>query len=121
MILPLHIFTIVLDGMPFLPIQFSTFNRLDFPWTWHVVEGAAANVRDTGWCQPQDPRLSQDGSKEFLDSISRHPRVKIYRSPWWPQGKTEMVNAAVAAIKEPCLLSAILVYTNVSWSSPPVR
>ena len=89
----LHVLTIVLDGMPTLPAIFFNLNALKLDWTWHVVEGAAANTNCTKWCAQQQPRLSLDGTSEFLDMISRHPRVKLYRKPWWAGGKVEMVNA----------------------------
>jgi len=47
----LDIVTIVLDGIPFLPIQLSNFNRIntnDVDWHWHIVHGSAANPTEFG-------------------------------------------------------------------------
>lgn len=101
----LCLFTIVLDGMRFLPAQFYTFNRLRIPWMWYVVEGAAANVADTSWCCRQSPRLSNDGTTQFMDELSRsHPNVKHFPKAWWEGGKVQMCNRALEAIHEPCVL-----------------
>ena len=107
MSLPVSIFTIVLDGMPFLPLQLSTFNRLKLDWRWIVVEGAAANTGSTAWCKVQEPRLSQDGSTKFLNSLAGHPRVTVLQRQWWEGGKDEMVQAALAQILQPCVLLQI--------------
>jgi hypothetical protein len=101
----LHIFTIVLDGMPFLPTLFSNFNRLPshIDWHWSVVEGAAMNVLDTRWCQPQKPRLSTDGTSQFLYGLSHHPRVTIHQQPMW-KGKVAMCNACLDDFTESGIL-----------------
>lgn len=107
MIPKLHILSIVLDGMPFLPMQLATFNRIDTAlcdWRWHVVEGAAANRGSTAWCKPQAPRFSNDGSTELLRTWFDHPRIKIKGKQFWPGGKDEMVNEALKNITEPCVL-----------------
>lgn len=97
--LHLHVFTIALDAMPWLACTFAELTKLhDVPWTWTIVEGAAMNVKDTRWMQSQPPRLSSDGTSEFLDAISnvRHPRIHLIRKPSW-QGKVEMCNEAIHA------------------------
>lgn len=102
----LHILTIVLDGLPFLPMQLATFNRIDtnlVDWTWHIVEGAAMNNGSTAWCKPQQPRLSRDGSSEFLAGLRGHPRIRLYQRQMW-NSKDEMVNTPLATITEKCLL-----------------
>lgn len=103
----LHLLTIVLDGMPFLPMQLATFNRLQCDWTWHLVEGPAANVNCTSWCKPQEARLSRDGSHEFIKSLMDHPRVHVRWSHLWRGGKVEMCNAGIEHINEPCLLMEV--------------
>lgn len=102
----LAVFTIVLDGIYFLPAQFFTLSRLSFDidWHWYIVEGAAANTGSTKWCRPQQPRLSKDGTTEFIRSLAGHPRIHIDQREYWPGGKDEMVNAALAHIKEPSVL-----------------
>lgn len=89
--------------MPQIRWHLPVLNALNADWTWHVAEGAAANVADTAWCKPQAPRLSRDGTTEYLNSLSGHPRVRLYRKQLW-NGKTEMFNTMLKNINEPCLL-----------------
>lgn len=95
--------TIVLDGMPWIATHLPVFNRLRCDWEWHIVEGVAKNVGCTSWCKPIKPRLSNDGTTEFLNAIRSHPRVRIYQKESW-NGKLEMVNTPLQDIKEECLL-----------------
>jgi hypothetical protein len=101
--MPIHFLTIVLDGMPFIAQHLSVFNRIKIPWKWHIVEGAAANTHCTKWCKPQDGRLSKDGTTEYLNEISSHPNVHVYRKDLW-DGKIEMVNAPLHNIEEESVL-----------------
>jgi len=103
----LHIVTLVLDGMPFLPMQLATFNRMDtslVDWHWHIVEGAASNTGSTRWCQPQIPRFSRDGSNALLHTWLNHPRISIRSRMMWEGGKDEMFNAALGDVFEPGVL-----------------
>lgn len=103
----IHIITLALDASPFLSIQLSNFNRIDtslVDWTWHIVHGAAANTGSTSWCQPQQPRLSRDGTTELLTTWQGHPRIRIYQRQLWEGGKDAMINEALRNITEPCLL-----------------
>lgn len=103
----LHIVTLALDAMPWIALQYRAWQRLlalGIDWHWTVVEGVADPVRDTAWCKKIPPRLSQDGTHEFIADIARyHPRVRHLHNPWWP-GKTAMMNAALEGISEPCVL-----------------
>lgn len=111
----LNIVTICLDGFPFLPMQLAQFNRLQTDWHWYVCEGVAAPVRDTSWCTEIPPRLSRDGSTEWLTAVSKqHPRVTVLRQQLWP-GKTAMFNAALELIKEPGYL--LQVDVDELWSA----
>jgi hypothetical protein len=101
-----HIVTICLDAIRFLPSQFVMCNRLRVDWQWSIAEGVADNVQDTSWCKKIPPRLSQDGTTEFLGSIKQHQRVHIYQKPLWP-GKVSMMNAMLDDIKKPCILLQI--------------
>src|SRR3954449_12884090 len=47
--LPVHFFTIVLNGEPFIRYHLDVFRRLPFRWHWHVIEGVASLVHDTAW------------------------------------------------------------------------
>lgn len=100
----LHIITICLDAMPTLPTLFFTFNQLKTNWRWHICEGPALNVKDTSWCKQQHPRYSEDGTHEFLEMISSHPRIHVAGKKMWPGGKVEMVNNPLPLIKEESVL-----------------
>lgn len=99
----LAVFTIVKNGMPFLPTIFFNLQSLRIDWHWIVCEGSSANTHCTSWCQPQEPGLSEDGTAEFLTMIQTHPRVTVIRSPMW-DGKVGMCNACLGYIRVPCVL-----------------
>lgn len=115
--LPIHFFTIVLNGRPFIEHHIREFAQLPFRWHWHIVEGVAELKHDTAWSVgagghvPDDLHrggLSNDGTSEYLDDlVRRYPdRVTVYRKPdgkFW-EGKLEMVNAPLAKVREECLL-----------------
>lgn len=105
----LNAFTLVLNGMPTLPSVFFALNALpkSQPWHWYVVEGASLNVNCTAWCQEQEPTLSTDGTTEFLNMLSIHPRVTIFRKELWTGGKVEMANVALSEMREPGVLMQI--------------
>lgn len=98
-------FTIVLDGEPFIERHLPVFHQLTIPWQWIVVEGAAGNTADTAWCKEQEPRLSLDGTHEYLSLL--HGTIHhIWSEDLW-LNKTDMCNAALACIHEPCVLMQI--------------
>lgn len=99
----LSILTICLDAAEFLPRQLAIFEQLRCDWHWFIAEGTAAPVKDTAWCKAIPPRLSRDGTSELLTSWLKHPRITIFRRQLW-QGKVEMCNKCLSAIKEPCAL-----------------
>lgn len=99
----LVIFTIVLDGQPFIERHLPVFERLSIPWEWRIAEGAALNTHCTKWCQPQAPRLSTDGTSEYLTKISKHPNVRVFRRQLW-DGKLSQCNACIAGLDEECVL-----------------
>jgi ADP-heptose:LPS heptosyltransferase/predicted O-methyltransferase YrrM len=115
--LPVHFFTIVLNGEPFIRHHLEQFQKLPFPWQWHIIEGVAELRHDTAWSLPNGGRindtlhkngLSNDGTTDYLDRISReYPEcITLYRKPvgqFW-DGKREMVNAPLTRINEECLL-----------------
>jgi radical SAM superfamily enzyme YgiQ (UPF0313 family) len=115
--LPLHFFTIVLNGMPFIKYHIKMLQSLPFDWTWHIVEGVAELNHDTGWSvitggQVVDSfhrnGLSKDGTSEYLDSLEKEfpNKVFIYRKKeglFW-DGKVEMVNAPIENLPDKCLL-----------------
>ncbi|MBW2169777.1 MAG: tetratricopeptide repeat protein, partial [Deltaproteobacteria bacterium] len=115
--LPIHFFTIVLNGEPFIRYHIEVLKQLPFKWHWHIVEGVADLKHDTAWSLQFGGRitdelhrdgLSNDGTTEYLDGLKREfpENITIYRKPagvFW-DGKLEMVNAPVDKIDEECLL-----------------
>lgn len=107
----LEIFTIVLNGMPFITEQLPIFSRLNVPWRWHVVEGVALPEKCTGWCQPVLPSdhknwRSNDGTTEYLDSL-KYENVFVYRTtgPW--HGKLDMCNAPLINIRKGAVIHEV--------------
>ncbi|MGA3068342.1 MAG: glycosyltransferase, partial [Tepidisphaeraceae bacterium] len=114
--LPIHFFTIVLDGQPFIRYHLNVFKHLPFDWHWHIIEGVADHVHDTAWSLKNNAKIppayasgqSLDGTTEYLDQIAAEnpTRVKLYRKPLghrW-NGKREMANAPLPNISCECLL-----------------
>ncbi|RQH36697.1 glycosyltransferase family 1 protein [Okeania hirsuta] len=115
--LPIHFFTIVLNGQPFIRYHIDLFKQIPFKWHWHIIEGVAELNHDTSWCLKLGGKItdkihkngrSKDGTSEYLDELAaKYPEnITIYRKPegeFW-DGKREMVNAPLANIKEECLL-----------------
>ena len=99
----LEILTIVLDGQPFISKILPELKKLKVPWFWRIAEGASDNTHCTKWCNKPIPRLSRDGTSEYLSSISGHPNIKIYRRQIW-DGKVSMFNAMCSDINSPCVL-----------------
>src|SRR5690242_1310614 len=118
--LPVHFFTIVLNGEPFIRHHIEQFKELDFEWRWHLIEGTALLVNDTGWSVPQGGYvpagfhhggLSIDGTSGYLDELARRypDHVTIYRKPagqFW-NGKVEMVAQPLNAVPDESLLFEI--------------
>ena len=96
----LNIFTIVLDGAPWIGAQFAELCRLrDFDWHWSIVEGVSLPKADTSWMGNQGAKVSHDGTNQFLSGLASHPRITVNSRPQW-NGKTEMINAALTAFKK---------------------
>ena len=115
--LPVHFFTIVLNGLPFLRHHINEFKQLPFRWHWHIVEGVAELNHDTAWSKAAGGKiphelhrggLSMEGTTEYLDALKKEfpKNITIHRPPagkFW-DGKREMVNAPLANITAACLL-----------------
>jgi ADP-heptose:LPS heptosyltransferase/predicted O-methyltransferase YrrM len=115
--LPIHFFTIVLNGKPFIEYHINVFKKLPFTWHWHIVEGVADLKHDTAWSlkngayisdELHNNGLSNDGTTEYIDSLKNQfpQNITIYRKEdkkFW-NGKLEMVNAPLKNIKEECIL-----------------
>jgi glycosyltransferase involved in cell wall biosynthesis len=115
--LPIHFFTIVLDGEPYIRYHLDVFKSLNVPWHWHIVEGVADLSHDTSWSLATGGKVpteryrngrSSDGTSEYLDTIAREnpSNVSLYRKPLGERwdGKIEMVRAPLSSINEGCLL-----------------
>jgi len=115
--LPIHFFTIVLNGKPFIKYHIDIFKQLPFNWHWHIVEGVADLKNDTAWSAKLGGQITQDihhnglsidGTTEYLDELVKlYPdNITVYRKiegDFW-DGKLEMVNAPLTHINEECLL-----------------
>lgn len=115
--LPIHFFTIVLNGEPFIRHHIEVFKKLPFKWHWHIIEGVADLKHDTAWSLQYGGRitdelhrdgLSNDGTSEYLDELQKQfpDNVTVYRKPkgeFW-DGKLEMVSVPLLNIKKKCLL-----------------
>jgi glycosyltransferase involved in cell wall biosynthesis/predicted O-methyltransferase YrrM len=115
--LPIHFFTIVLNGQPFIRYQIEIFKQLPFKWHWHIVEGVAKLKHDTGWSLKLGGYIndeihhngrSNDSTTEYLDELAQEypDNITVYRKPdgvFW-DGKREMVNEPLLNIYEECLL-----------------
>jgi len=126
--LPVHFFTIVLNGEPFVRHHIEVFNKLPFRWHWHIIEGVADLKHDTAWSlrtggkipkEFHNNGLSNDGTSEYLDWLANNfsENVTVYRKPggvFW-DGKLEMVMSPLPNITEECLLWQIDV--DELWSS----
>lgn len=117
---PMHFFTIVLNGEPFIRYHINVLKQLPFKWHWHIVEGVAELKHDTAWSVPLGGRvtdtlhnrgLSNDGTTEYLDELASKysENITIYRKPrgvLW-DGKLEMVSAPLPKINDECILHEI--------------
>ena len=115
--LPIHFFTIVLNGEPFIRYHEDIFSQLIVPWHWHIVEGVASLTHDTGWSIAAGGHIpksfhnegrSNDGTTQYLDDLARRMpnQVTLYRQPpgsFW-DGKRAMCNAPLTSINAECLL-----------------
>jgi glycosyltransferase involved in cell wall biosynthesis len=115
--LPIHFFTIVLNGQPFIRYHIEIFKQLPFKWHWHIVEGVAELKHDTEWSlklggyindEIHDNGRSNDSTTEYLDELAQQypDNITVYRKPdgmFW-DGKREMVNEPLLNINEECLL-----------------
>jgi hypothetical protein len=101
-----YLLTIVLDGMPWISSHLQQFEKLSVPWHWFIAEGRADGILDTGWCKRLPGRLSNDGTTEYLNDLTYHPRVTRLSQGLWP-GKTAMFNAMVELCDKPGILMEI--------------
>ena len=115
--LPIHFFTIVLNGQPFIRHHIEELQKLPCAWHWHIIEGVAELAHDTAWSVPNGGKipaqwhrngLSLDGTSEYIDALATQfpDKISVYRKPagtTW-DGKIEMVRAPLSKIGTECLL-----------------
>jgi ADP-heptose:LPS heptosyltransferase len=107
--MPVHFFTLVWNGMPFIKHHLSVFEKLPFNWHWHIIEGPAQHGQDKGSCGhrsrggfvPED--VADDGTLSYLEELSEHPQVTIYPRRDW-KGKVDMADIPLKNINEVCIL-----------------
>ena len=130
--LPIHFFTIVLNGEPFIRHHLDVFKQLPFRWHWHIIEGVADLKHDTGWSlqfggeitdELHRNGVSNDGTTEYLNELAKQfpDHITIYRKPvgtFW-DGKLEMVNAPLTNIPEECLLWQV--DSDELWSADQIQ
>mgnify|MGYP000878551435 CR=1 FL=1 len=102
-------FTLVLNGRPYIEEQAKIIPHIFDHW--YIVEGYSLPVKDTSWCKNIDISkftnngLSNDGTTEFLDTLS-DDNVTIIRKPpgqFW-NGKTEMCNSFMPYVENSILM-----------------
>ena len=100
----LTIFTIVLNGEPFIERHLDTFRTLTIPWQWRIVEGVARPTHCTSWCREMPERwhrdfVSVDGTHEYLRSLNVDSVAATWRyAPW--DGKVAMVGKALQNVSD---------------------
>jgi hypothetical protein len=115
----LNIFTIVLNGAPWIGAQFAELTRLrDFDWHWSIVEGASMAVKDTSWMGNQQGKVSHDGTNQLLSGLASHPRITVASKPEWG-GKTEMINGALTVFKKDGIL--LQMDSDELWTADQMR
>jgi hypothetical protein len=98
-------FSLALDAQPFLPLIYSELRKLDFDWSWWIMEGVAASQHCTKWVKQLPPRLSTDGTNGYLKALaSFDKRVHHIERELWPGGKVQMCNYPLKQLHEPKLL-----------------
>jgi hypothetical protein len=98
----LTIFTIVLNGSPYIEQKLPILQKLAIPWQWRIVEGVSNPRNCTRWCKEVPSKwhkeyVSIDGTHEYLQNL-KHDKVKIYSQNKPFNGKIEMVNKALEGV-----------------------
>ena len=98
----LTIFTIVLNGQPYIEKKLEAYQKLQIPWQWRIVEGVSNPRNCTRWCKEVPPKwhkdfVSIDGTHEYLKNLN-HKNVSVYWQNKPFDGKIEMVNKALEGV-----------------------
>jgi glycosyltransferase involved in cell wall biosynthesis len=117
LMLPIHFFTLVANGEPFIRYHEHVLAQLAVPWQWHIVEGLVTPSQNVAARIPSSLRAAaenhdrdcrEDGTADYLDDLVRRKpdRVTLHRPPrdrFWNSAQA-MWNAPLAKIKHECLL-----------------
>ena len=100
----LTIFTIVLNGSPYIQRHLEIFEKLKIPWQWRIVEGVSNPRNCTRWCREIPPKwhknfVSIDGTHEYLKEL-KHPNILSVsqNAPW--NGKIKMIQKALVGVND---------------------
>jgi hypothetical protein len=98
----LTIFTIVLNGMPYIERHLAEFQKLKIPWQWRIVEGVTEPLGCTRWCKQVPDKWhkdfkSIDGTHEYLKSIQGE-NVVVYSQDKAFNGKLEMIKQSLQGV-----------------------
>jgi hypothetical protein len=122
-------FTIVLNGMPFIPLQGDIIPEIFDEW--HIIEGVVLPIKDTKWCKLVDPKFfvnqdgdyfgcSIDGTSGVIDNLkARYPeKIFVHRKKTFWNGKLDMCQCI-----EDRLQDAILMQIDVDeiWNKDKLR
>ena len=104
--LPIHIITVVHNGMPFIAQQIEVFKMLPFRWRWSISEGITPIPKDFN--KPgniasymHNNGLSVDGTHEYLKLLSEVSNVFVTYDP--DIYLTDRCNAMLKRFNEPCI------------------
>lgn len=97
----LTVFTIVLNGQPWIQRILPELMRLKILWRWRIVEGVADPFRCTSWCRPVPDRWHEmyrsiDGTSGYLDGIRNFKEVTVLRRASAYRGKMHMIEEALS-------------------------
>ena len=98
----LTVFTIVLNGEPWIRRILPELQKLDILWQWRICEGVTNPAGCTGWCRPVPEKWHErgrsiDGTSAWLDEIRRDPRVQVFRQAQPYEGKLHMIREALGS------------------------
>ena len=96
----LTVFTIVLNGEPWIRRILPELQRLAIPWQWRICEGVTNPAGCTAWCRPVPDRWHErgrsiDGTSAWLDEIRADPRIQVFRQAQPYEGKLHMIHTAL--------------------------
>lgn len=98
----LTVFTIVLNGEPWIRRILPELQKLGILWQWRIVEGVTLPENCTSWCRPVTERWHErgrsiDGTSAYLDKIRGDPRIQAFRQAQPYHGKLHMIREALGS------------------------